>query len=294
MTLASRLAAANIDRTTQRQNLESLSPEQPGIISGVPVSEDATGITLETENDGRIKVYRENDAPEGITPSQGRQYQLSVNGTSARLQVNSRGQAQQQPSIPAKQIIVSDRAPTIDDKGRTDLPWWIDVTPAPANGLFSADLYVWTGVVDGYAKISGGGNTITFGDGPPSDGFTGTPTAGTQYWDNFVDRKWLYTAANEWKPEAKLSLTVPPSSAVTDSLVVGDQLLLGEYSWYWDGTDWEKNHCCENGPDSPPPSSICPEGWSWGPDCPEAEPGDFCSPVGENWTCGCPSIGICP
>jgi len=109
--VSSRLAAANINRSTQRQNLE-VPPESPGIIRGAVSAVGEAGVTLTTESGGTITIPRSNKDAQGVTPDVGSTYQVSVNGGQARLNIASRSQAQVTERVGQGQLIVADRAPT--------------------------------------------------------------------------------------------------------------------------------------------------------------------------------------
>ena len=149
-------------------------------------------------------------------------------------------------------------------------------------------LYYWQpsdGVTAGlWEPINISGNTIQYGDGPPTTEFEGTPKAGDRYWDRLVDRPWTYDeGVATWKPDTQKVFGQTPSATIESSLVDRDTIVTGKYSWYWSAalSDWVQNHCCENGPEDPPPANTCQIGDEvfWGTEC-----AFFCRP---EWTCDC-------
>ncbi|EKU98079.1 hypothetical protein Lepto7375DRAFT_7340 [Leptolyngbya sp. PCC 7375] len=160
---------------------------------------------------------------------------------------------------------------------------------------------------------TGGGIEINFSEDEPPGGHSvpidrSNPVINgyspNDFWHNTVlDRQWVlreivfgdpsFSSGNpqvQWEPTAtKVFTTTPPTSQV-DSLVVGDILQVPRYHWFWDGTDWIKGFCCDEGdePDEPPPD-ICSGGpVYWWPSC--ADPEIFNPPNAYTCTCDDPQF----
>lgn len=220
--LTSRLAAANTQRTTTRQTLEARGANAGGqSVSGIVVETTEAGTTIATENDGFVTIPRTNEDPENVTPIVGRTYQatLSTAGQS-KLQLNSRSNPASGGVAGASSLIVATRAPTIDDRGRPEQPWWVDISPAPADGLFRADLYIWTGAVAGYAKVSGDATTGAY-DGVRLDLSVGSSFAASGNeivsWDtNSGDATSIWDTNNYHDPLDPTKITFPEAGVRYD------------------------------------------------------------------------------
>lgn len=147
---------------------------------------------------------------------------------------------------------------------------------------------------------TGGGAAVTFSTASPESGSTTLPPPVGGYGDGHIwvhtgfERAWIYNnSLSSWISMGNKNFLSTPNATDTDAIELGDTLVIGKYSWFWDGIDWVKSDCCD-GPEDPPRSSGCAVGYTWSPDCPPAPDGEACSPSGNFWTCGCPAIGICP
>ena len=101
-----------------------------------------------------------------------------------------------------KQFMVAAGPPTIDDKGTPDTPFWVDIgTKDPAGGLFQSDLYIWSGALDGYAKVSGDGAIINFVAGPPTTPAPSGTVNGQWHYNTTDNTLSVYDeAADVWRP----------------------------------------------------------------------------------------------
>ena len=171
MNVSSRLAIANLARSAQRAEREDIAADSPqaSVIRGKLVGSGRDGYTLQTQSGGTITIPRRTTDPQNFSPTKGAVYQASISAGIARIQASSRSKATEAQRQVVKQFIVAAGPPTIDDKGTPDTPFWVDIgTKDPAGGLFQSDLYIWSGALDGYAKVSGDGAIINFVAGPPT------------------------------------------------------------------------------------------------------------------------------
>ena len=234
------------------------------VLEATPKANTADGVIVSTTNGGELTVF---NGAQGVTPElNGQSYQVQLSGGSARLVVNSKaatvGSTTQQPTD-----IVATRPPAATDAGQPG-QLWLDISPEPSGGVPYAIAYAYIRQLGAYALISAAATAIQSGNGPPSTEFTGTPADQNRYYDRDVNRYWTYNT-DTWKPDSFLSLLATPAATVTDSLVAGDQLIVDVYQFVWDGTDWRKAYCCDEGPEEPPVSGKCGEGEVyWWPNCP--------------------------
>ena len=304
MTLAQRLAIANIARTDNRALLEdaSVSATQ-STTRGRLIDSNQNGHTFETANGGTITVSRTATDAENFSPTIGATYQLNLSGGAiTRLNVASRPNPSTPAPIAQQSIIVADRGPTLNDRGNPQAPWWANINVSSANGMFQAELYAWVPSLGAYAQVSGGavaGPQITHSTDPPPGGFAGNLSATDPLvasyspgdrWVNTVLRRGFYLASTgvnmvRWYPDSTKVFTIPPPASQFDSLVDGDTLQIPKYYWYWSTADfdWREGFCCDDGPPNAPTDALCgPDEIFWQPDC--APEGQAVSAI---YTCDC-------
>ncbi len=267
MNVSSRLAIANRIRSEQRAEREDIAADSPqaSVIRGKLISSSRDGYTLQTQSGGTITIPRRTTDPQNFSPTKGAVYQASISAGIARIQASSRSKAADPQRRAAKQFIVAAGPPTIDDKGTTDTPFWVDIgTKDPAGGLFQSDLYIWSGALDGYAKVSGDGLTVIYGTGAPpnpDDPDFVTPADGQPYHDRLTDRLWHYDLRdNIWRAAGSKNFfqgvpSINPRSYVTGDRVTilissGSTLSPCDYIWSEDLSDWILVSCCPNCPDT--------------------------------------------
>ena len=204
MNVSSRLAIANRSRSEQRAEREDIAADSPqaSVIRGKLVSSSRDGYTLQTQSGGTITIPRRTTDPQNFSPTKGAVYQASISAGNARIQASSRSKAAEAKQQVIKQFIVAAGPPTIDDKGTPDTPFWVDIgTKDPAGGLFQSDLYIWSGALDGYAKVSGDGAIINFVAGPPTTPAPSGTVNGQWHYNTTDNTLSVYDeAADVWRP----------------------------------------------------------------------------------------------
>ncbi|MEM9263955.1 MAG: hypothetical protein AAGA46_00350 [Cyanobacteria bacterium P01_F01_bin.13] len=299
MTARQRIISAEFRRLENRRARESAAFDAgQGVISGKVIGLTQAGTIVRTEHNGTITVPRRpsSDA-DGFTPNIGASVQINASGGVARLVTNTKSSPRPTPEQVISQIIVATNAPTAASRGNTTTPFWVELTGSVVGGLPAANLYLWTGTQDNYALVSGPGSSSTFAAAPPPGidstnplNASNTPTIDGIEWIDTTfgntTRLWKFdTALGAYRPMSTINLVVTPPVSATESLIVGDTLTIGLYQWYWNGSDWEKNFCCDGEPEDPP-VFTCPDGSApfWEPDCVDETP--VFTPE-QRWTCSC-------